>query len=59
MTHSFIFGKMEDDPEYYKLALGITRSIPSAESLRLRMDEISSSLRKEILKANVSMFTGS
>ena len=34
-----------DDPEYYKLALGITRSIPSAETLRQRMDDIGSSLR--------------
>ena len=25
---------MSDDPEYYKLALGITRTIPSAETLR-------------------------
>lgn len=45
-----------DDPEYYKLALGITRSIPSAETLRQRMDDIGSSLRNEILSANVEMF---
>ena len=45
-----------DDPEYYKLALGITRSIPSAETLRQRMDDIGSSLRNEILNANVEMF---
>ena len=45
-----------DDPEYYKLALGITRSIPSAETLRQRMDDMGSSLRKEILGANVEMF---
>ena len=45
-----------DDPEYYKLALGITRSIPSAETLRQRMDDIGSSLRTEILNANVEMF---
>ena len=45
-----------DDPEYYKLALGITRSIPSAETLRQRMDDIGSSLRNEILGANVEMF---
>ena len=30
--------EMSDDPEYYKLALGITRAIPSAETLRQRMD---------------------
>lgn len=47
---------MSDDPEYYKLALGITRAIPSAETLRQRMDDIGSSLREEILNANVSMF---
>ena len=45
-----------DDPEYYQLALGITRSIPSAETLRQRMDDIGSSLRNEILNANVEMF---
>ena len=48
--------EMSDDPEYYKLALGITRAIPSAETLRQRMDEIGSSLREEILSANVAMF---
>ena len=47
---------MSDDPEYYKLARGITRAIPSAETLRQRMDEIGSSLREEILNANVAMF---
>jgi hypothetical protein len=30
--------EMSDDPEYYRLALGITRAIPSAETLRQRMD---------------------
>ena len=48
--------EMSDDPEYYKLALGITRAIPSAETLRQRMDEIGSSLREELLNANVAMF---
>ena len=47
---------MSDDPEYYKLALGTTRAIPSAETLRQRMDDIGASLREEILNANVSMF---
>ena len=41
--------EMSDDPEYYKLALGITRAIPSAETLRQRMDDIGASLREEIL----------
>ena len=48
--------EMSDDPEYYKLALGITRAIPSAETLRQRMDDIGSSLREELLNANVAMF---
>lgn len=48
--------EMSDDPEYYKLSLGITRAIPSAETLRQRMDLLGSSLREEILNANVSMF---
>ena len=48
--------EMSDDPEFYRLALGITRSIPSAETLRQRMNDIGSSLRNEILNANVSMF---
>ena len=47
---------MKDDPEYYREALGITRSIPSAETLRQRMDDIGSSLRQQILEANVDMF---
>jgi hypothetical protein len=49
--------EMEDDLEYYEMALGISRGIPSAETLRLRMDDIGSSLRSEILQANTNMFT--
>ena len=48
--------EMEDDPDYFETALGIARSIPSAETLRLRMDEIGSSLRGEILQANADLF---
>lgn len=48
--------EMKDDLEYYKYALGITRSIPSAETLRQRMDDIGSSLRQQILEANMDMF---
>ena len=48
--------EMKDDPEFYKDALGIVRSIPSAETLRQRMDDIGSSLRQQILRANVDMF---
>lgn len=48
--------EMDDDPDYYKMALGITREIPSAETLRQRMDIIGSSLRGDILDANIEMF---
>jgi hypothetical protein len=47
---------MDDDPDYFKAALGIKRGIPSAETLRIRMDGIGSSLRGEILQANGAMF---
>ena len=49
--------EMEDDPEYFKNALGIERSIPSAETLRQRMDDIGDSRREGILRTNLSMFT--
>lgn len=48
--------EMEDDLDYYETALGITRRIPSAETLRQRMDDIGRSLRKQILEGNVDMF---
>ena len=48
--------EMHDDPDFYDSALGITRSLPSAETLRQRMDDIGSSLRPQILEANVEMF---
>ena len=48
--------EMQDDPDFYESALGITRSIPSAETLRQRMDDIGSSLRPKILEANIDMF---
>ncbi len=48
--------EMVEDAECYKLSLGITRAIPSAETLRQRMDDIGESLRQEILQANVAMF---
>ena len=47
---------MRDDPEFYKDALGIVRSIPSPETLRQRMNDIGSSLREQILRANIEMF---
>jgi hypothetical protein len=48
--------EMMADPEYYKMALGISYAIPSAETLRQRMDDIGSSLREGILQANIDMF---
>ena len=36
--------------------MGIKRGIPAAENLRQRMDDIGSSLRGNLLQANVSMF---
>ena len=44
-----------DDPDFYKYALGIARSIPSEETLRQRMDDIGSSLRSNILAENIKM----
>lgn len=49
--------EMADDPEFFKNALGIVRAIPSAETLRQRMDDIGDSRREDILQANLSMFT--
>lgn len=49
--------EFDDDPEYYKEALGIVREIPSAETLRQRMDDIGDSLRSDLIEANVEMFT--
>ena len=45
-----------EDPDYFKAALGISYAIPSAETLRQRMDAIGSSLREDILQANITMF---
>ena len=47
--------EMDDDKDFYKVALGITRSIPSEETLRQRMDDIGDSLRESILNENVSL----
>ena len=41
--------EFDDDPDFYKYALGIVRSIPSEETLRQRMDDIGSSMRSYIL----------
>ena len=45
--------ELQEDPEFYKLALGIESRIPSEEAFRLRMDAIGSSFRKQLLSANV------
>lgn len=37
--------EMEDDPDFYKYALGVAYKIPSEETLRQRLDDIDSSLR--------------
>ena len=47
--------EFEDGPQFYQYALSITRKIPSEEPLRQRMDDIGSSLRQQILAANVEM----
>ena len=47
--------EMDDDKDFYKTALGITRSIPSEETLRQRMDDIGNSLRQTILEQNVEV----
>lgn len=47
--------EMDDDKAFYKAALGITRSIPSEETLRQRMDDIGDSLRQTLLDANVDL----
>lgn len=47
--------EMDDDLDFYKAALGITRSIPSEETLRQRMDLIGDSLRETILNENVEL----
>ena len=49
--------EMQNDPEYYRMALGLKRGLPSSATLRQRMDAIGRSARKAILNANVNMFT--
>ena len=47
--------EMDDDKDFYKAALGITRSIPFEETLRQRMDDSGDSIRQTILEQNVEM----
>ena len=42
--------EMDNDNDFYKAALGITRAIPSEEFLRQRMDDKGYSLCETILK---------
>ena len=55
VIRKFAVHEMDDDKDFYKAALGITRSIPSEETLRQRMDDIGDSLRQTILEQNVEM----
>ncbi len=50
--------EFDDDQEFYKYALGITRSILSEETLRQRMDDIGSSLWSQILAENIVLLLG-
>lgn len=47
--------EMDDDKKFYQAALGITRAIPSEETLRQRMDDIGDSLRTVILEENIHL----
>lgn len=47
--------EMDDDKEFYQATLGITRSIPSEETLCQHMDDTGDSLRQTILKENVEL----
>ena len=49
--------EFDDDPDFFKDALGIVREFPSPETLRQRMDDIGDSARGDLLKANIEMFT--
>ena len=47
--------EMDDDPVFYKRALGVAYKIPSEETLRQRLDDIGASIRPRILAENVEM----
>lgn len=47
--------EMDADPDFYKDALGICYAIPSAETLRQRLDLIGGSIRRQILDENIHM----
>ena len=47
--------EMDDDPDFYKDALGTCYAIPSVETLRQRLDLIGGSVRRQILDENIHM----
>jgi hypothetical protein len=47
--------EMDDDPSFYKRALGVAYKISSEETLRQRLDDIGTSIRPKILAENVEM----
>ena len=47
---------MQDDQDFYESALGITRSISTAKTLRQWMDDIGSNIQSKKLEANIDMF---
>ena len=47
--------EMDDDPDFYKDSLGICYAIPSAETLRQRLDLVGGSIRRQILDGNIHM----
>ena len=51
--------EMDDDPPFYKWALGVAYKIPSEETLRQRLDDIGASIRPKILAKNVEMLRSS
>lgn len=48
--------EMKLDEEYFQLALNSHSGIPSAETLRQRMDDVGSSIRSHLLQSNVDLF---
>lgn len=48
--------EFHSDKEFYKIALGISYDIPSESSLRNRMNDIGTSMNKQILEGNIDIF---
>ena len=47
--------EMDDDKDFYKAALGITRSIPSEETLRQCMDDIARRFLSRMLRCSLQI----